>query len=525
MHNRVKLLHSVETRESWIVAGAVLVILAMSFGAPWITIVALKTIAEETGGLRSVPALASSLAWLGFGAGGIVMGYVAERTGVRWTVLLGAVMIAAGLALSSGGTPWQLYVGQGLFVGFLGIGGMNAPFYVYISRWFDRRRGSALALISSGGYFAGAIWPPVFERAIAHAGWQQTMIYYGLLEAAVIVPLALIYLRSPPDQPLPAGPIMTASASRAVLGWPPNVVFALVAMAVVFCCIPMAMPQAHLPALCSDLGILASHGAAMVSVLLGTAFVSRQFWGWVSDRIGGLETVLTGSGFQILAMIAFMLTQDEVGLFTVAAAFGLGFAGIIPAYILAIRELFPAAEAYWRIPGFLLCSGSGMAIGGWLAGALYDHFGTYAWAFGAGAAANAVNLAIVGMLPDPAPADLGLILHRAALDLEQLVEAGGRHRRLHFLLDVALADEGIDPALCQAFVGLPHRLRHRGKGRAGGGGEPEAERGEVALPQGENRRSRRRERRSSAEAASVRRWSASPRRCACIRTPCRRRPA
>ena len=92
------------------------------------------------------------------------------------------------------------------------------------------------------------------------------------------------------------------------------------------------------------------------------------------------------------------VAQDEVGLFTVAAAFGLGFAGIIPAYILAIRELFPASEAYWRIPAFLLCSGSGMAVGGWLAGVLYDHFGTYAPAFGAGVVANAVNLAIVGTL-------------------------------------------------------------------------------------------------------------------------------
>ena len=147
------------------------------------------------------------------------------------------------------------------------------------------------------------------------------------------------------------------------MGWPPNLVFGLVATAVIFCCIPMAMPQAHLPALCSDLGILASHGAAMLSVLLGTAFISRQFWGWVSDRAGGLNTVLIGSLFQIIAMTAFMLTQDEVGLFTVAAAFGLGFAGIIPAYILAIRELFPASEAYWRIPTFLLCSGSGMAMG------------------------------------------------------------------------------------------------------------------------------------------------------------------
>src|SRR5262249_10268073 len=75
-----------------------------------------------------------------------------------------------------------------------------------------------------------------------------------------------------------------------------------------------------------------------------------------------------------------------------------------------------------------------------------------------------------------------LILHRAPLDLEQAVEAGGRHRRLHLHLDVALAEEGIDPALRQALIGLPHRLHHRREGGAGGGGEPEAERGEVALP-------------------------------------------
>ncbi len=397
MHEQIKL-HSVETKSSWIVATVVLVILAVSFGAPWVTIVALKLIAADTGGLRSVPALASALAWLGFGTGGIVMGAIAERVGVRWTVLFGAVMICVGLALSTGGEKWQLYLGQGLFMGFLGIGGMNAPFYIYISRWFDRRRGSALALISSGGYMAGAIWPPIFERAIAYAGWRQTMLAYGIFAAAVIIPLAAIFLRQPPEAPLPSGALGAASTPNTVLGWPPNLVFVLVAMAVIFCCIPMAMPQAHLPALCTDLGILASHGAAMLSVLLGAAFISRQVWGWVSDRIGGLKTVLIGSVFQFLAMTAFMLTQDEVGLFTVAAGFGLGFAGIIPAYILAIRELFPASEAYWRIPGFLLCSGTGMALGGWLAGLLYDHFGFYAPAFAAGVAANAVNLAIIGTL-------------------------------------------------------------------------------------------------------------------------------
>jgi MFS family permease len=175
-------------------------------------------------------------------------------------------------------------------------------------------------------------------------------------------------------------------------------VFAMMCGAAVLCCIPMAMPQGHLVAFCSDLGIARSAGALMLSVLLGTAFLSRQIWGAISDRIGGLATVLIGSAWQCAAMTSFLLTQDEVGLFTVAAAFGLGFSGIIPAYVLALRELFPASEASWRIPTLLLFSGFGMAAGGWLAGLLYDHFGYYAPAFAAGIGSNVLNLMVVGLL-------------------------------------------------------------------------------------------------------------------------------
>jgi hypothetical protein len=91
------------------------------------------------------------------------------------------------------------------------------------------------------------------------------------------------------------------------------------------CCVPMAMPQSHLVAFCSDVGIPASQGAVMLSVLLGCAFISRQFWGVVADRIGGLRTILAGSACQITAMIGFLLTQNEIGLFMVSAWFGLGF--------------------------------------------------------------------------------------------------------------------------------------------------------------------------------------------------------
>jgi MFS family permease len=388
---------SIETKESWTVAGVALITMLMAFGAAWITPVALKDIAAEAGDVRSVPAFATAIAWLGSGVGGIMMGRIADRIGIRWTVICGGLMVACGLAVSTLGAPWPLWIGHGVFIGFLGLAGINAPLYIYVSRWFDRRRGSALALISSGSYLAGALWPTIFERAIAYAGWRSTMLGFAVLDVIVIVPLAALFFHDPPEVIAPAAADRSVEETR-VLGWPPNLVFGTMCVAAVLCCIPMAMPQQHLVAFCSDLGISRSVGAIMLSVLLGTAFLSRQLWGAISDRIGGLSTVLIGSAWQASALTAFLFTQNEVGLFTVASAFGLGFSGIIPAYVLALRDLFPAAQASWRIPTLLLFSGGGMALGGWMAGLLYDHFGYYAPAFAAGIGANLLNVVIVGML-------------------------------------------------------------------------------------------------------------------------------
>src|SRR3954454_4522173 len=169
---------SIETRTSWITASMSLVVLGVAFGALWIAVIALKPIASEVGGVRSIPSFATALAWFGSGLGGIGMGWFADRYGVRWTVMIGSVSVAIGLAISSLGQTWELYVGHWLFMGLLGNAGLNAPLYVYVSRWFDRRRGSALALVSSGSYLAGAVWPPILERAIAAVGWRQTMLMY-----------------------------------------------------------------------------------------------------------------------------------------------------------------------------------------------------------------------------------------------------------------------------------------------------------------------------------------------------------
>lgn len=380
------------------IATASVVLLATSFGALWIVAVGLKAVAADFDGARSVPSLASSLGWLGTAVGGVLMGRIADRYGIHWTVMFGSLSLGLGLYISTLGEAWQLYVGHGLFMGLLGNAGLNAPLYVYISRWFDRRRGSALALISSAAYIAGAFWPPIFERAIANYGWRNTMVAYGAFQLAVILPLAIAFLRPPPELPAVAGGASKEGKQPTVFGWPPNLVFAMLASAAFLCCVTMSMPQAHLVALCTDLGISASHGAAMLSLLLAAGFLSRQGWGFVSDRIGGLLTILISSTLQALAMTAFVVTQDEAGLFTVAGLFGIGFSALIPAYVLAVREYFPAHEAHWRVPTLLLLSGTGMAAGSWIAGVMYDYFGYYAPAFAAGVGFNLLNLAVIATL-------------------------------------------------------------------------------------------------------------------------------
>ena len=389
---------SIETRTSWLIATAAVVILSVSFGAPLIVVVALPSIAADLGDARAVPALASSLAYLGAGAGGVLMGWLAGRIGTRPVAVAGGAMVCAGLLLAAGGAAWQLLLGYGVLVGLLGNGALFPPMMTYVSLWFDRRRGTALALVSSGQYVAGALWPALFERSVAAFGWQRTMLGFGLLVAAVIVPLAAMVLRPPPLPPPSAGLAVGPRAGAPVLRLPPNLALLLLAVASFLCCVPMAMPAAHLVAFCSDLGIAASRGALMLSLLLATAFVARQFWGWVADRIGGLHTLLAGSAAQILGMAGFLLTQDEAGLFFVAAAYGLGFSGLVPAYVLTVRELFPAREAAWRVPSLLFLALCGMATGAWLAGFLYDRFGNYAVAWEAGIACNLANLAVLGLL-------------------------------------------------------------------------------------------------------------------------------
>ncbi len=399
---------SVESGRSWVAAAATLAILSLSYGAPLIVVVDLARIQATLHTDRSTVALASALVWLGTGLGGVAMGRLADRIGMRTIAAFGVMMMAGGLALSATGSVAALLVGHGLMMGLLGNGALYPPLVVYVSRWFDRRRGTAIALISSGLYVAGVLWPGPFERASAAIGWQGTMLAYAGFLLAVGLPLALFLLR-PAPQPASASQATARTGTRqeagaaagervGVPGLSGHRVQGILCVASFICCVAMAIPSAQLVAFAGSIGIPAGEGAAMLSLMLGTAFAGRQLWGLLAERIGGLPTLLCSEICQATAMALFAVTRNETALFVLAAAYGLGFAGIIPSYVLVVRELFPFAEAATRIPLVLFTSMLGMAFGSWFAGVLFDRFGSYTPAFANGVLFNLANVALVGFL-------------------------------------------------------------------------------------------------------------------------------
>jgi MFS family permease len=178
------------------------------------------------------------------------------------------------------------------------------------------------------------------------------------------------------------------------LGLAPNTLMTLLIVAGIGCCVAMSMPQVHIVAYCGDLGYGAARGAEMLSIMLAFGIVSRLLSGWICDRIGGLRTLLLGSFLQGVALLLFLPFDGLVSLYVVSAMFGLFQGGIVPSYAIIVREYFAPREAGIRTGIVLMATLLGMAIGGWISGAIFDITGSYQAAFINGIAFNLLNLTI-----------------------------------------------------------------------------------------------------------------------------------
>jgi MFS family permease len=259
-----------------------------------------------------------------------------------------------------------------------------------------------LSICATGNYFAGALWPPVINYFMQFYGWRATMIGMGIFLMIVMLPLAFLFRRPAPLARETPASMAAARADDARMARPfglsPNMAQILIAVAGVACCVAMSMPQVHIVAYCSDLGYGVARGAEMLSIMMAFGIVSRLVSGYISDKIGGLKTLLIGSFLQGVALALYVIFDGLTSLYVVSALFGLFQGGIVPSYALIVREYFPAREAATRVSIALTATMLGMALGGWLTGVIFDWTGSYDIAFLNGLAWNFLNLSIAVFL-------------------------------------------------------------------------------------------------------------------------------
>jgi MFS family permease len=388
---------SIETSYSWIRLAVSITLSTLGCVGLWSLAVALPAVQADFNVQRAGASLPYALTMIGFMIGGIAVGRFADRFGILPPFAGGTILMCLGYILTTFAPTLPVFaVVSGVTIG-LGSAASFAPLVADASLWFDRHRGLAISLATIGSSLSGVVWPPIIQHFIAGVGWRQTHIGIGIFCLATMLPLALVLRRRPVFHKPAVEAASTGNANQGIgpgIGFSPNVTHALLTLAGLCCCVAMAMPQVHLVAYCGDLGYGPARGAEMLAVMLGFGVVSRLIFGWVLNRIGGLPTLLLGSSMQTIALTLYLPFDGLVSLYVVSAVFGLAQGGLVPSYAVIIRELFPAREAGLRVSLAISTTLAGMALGGWLAGAIYDWTGSYAAALINGIAWNLVTTAI-----------------------------------------------------------------------------------------------------------------------------------
>ena len=382
-----------DSRYSWLRLVITMAVAVVANAGMWAIVVIMPAVEAEFGTTRAGTSLPYTLNMIGFALGNFAIGRAVDRFGVTLSLILAALGIVGGmmLAILSGSIPMlslaQLIIGFAAAVGF-------GPLIADISHWFVRRRGIAVALVASGNYLSGAIWPTLLADVLQDSGWRAVYTVMAVVTFVVVIPLALL-LRRGVTEDTKTSAQMVSSINAKSAGLSPRALAWLLGVAGIGCCVAMSMPQVHIVALCVDRGYGPAVGAEMLSLMLLGGVGSRIVSGLVADRLGGVRTLLVGSVLQTIALALYLPAGGMTSLYLVSLVFGLSQGGIVPSYALIVREYMPAREAGARVGFVLMATILGTALGGWVSGQIYDMTGSYHWAFVNGIVWNGLNVGIM----------------------------------------------------------------------------------------------------------------------------------
>ena len=176
-----------------------LAIMTIAAAGMYVVPVVLPAVQAEFGVARADASIPYTLLMVGFGLGGVLMGRLADRFGVRVPLLIGSVGLGLGFWVAGrAGSIGVFALAHGLLVGLMGASSTFAPLIADTSLWFVKRRGIAVAICASGNYLGGAIWPPIVQHFVATVGWRHTYLGLALFCGVAMGGLALLMGRRPP---------------------------------------------------------------------------------------------------------------------------------------------------------------------------------------------------------------------------------------------------------------------------------------------------------------------------------------
>ena len=395
---------------AWIIlfAACVLGIVARADSASFAVFV--DPLVERFGWKRGEISLAYALAFIAGLPAVVVMGWLGDRLGAR-TLMLGASLLISGGTWMMGRISelWQFYVLYGLFVGSMGHAAFTVLLPVIVTRWFHKHMGLALGIYWAALGAGPMIFAPLFRWLIETRGWEQTFTIVGAgLGVVLLIFSSLIHSRPrdkgvPPygakdaGEETPARTTVPSARMMDILGQRP--VWLLMAVHHLGCA-GHAVILAHIVSMAIFRGLPGIEAAGVLSTIAGVSIFSRFGFSILTERLGG-RTVLALAVIGQSASVLLLLIADQSWMFYLfALIFGICYGGEMVGFPIINRQLFGAKAPLSSIYAFqTIGAATGMALGGWLGGVLFDATGSYNVAIIVSATVSFIGLPLALWLP------------------------------------------------------------------------------------------------------------------------------
>ena len=385
-----------DSQQAWFRLAIIFTMSVIGTAGMWSVVIILPNIQNEFTLDRAASTYPYVATMFGYGFGNVIIGRMLDKIGIKKPIIFALSLLVTSYVLSffAKNVFWLSTIQ--FFLGF-SAAAFFGPMMADISNYFYRRKGLAVSLVASGQHLCGAIWPFVIKDFIIEGDWRNAHLFIALV-CSILIPILFYFLGNKVPKMNNEQKLTTQDEdinSKVNLSISNRQIQILLMIAGVLCCVAMSMPQVHIVPLCIDNGYGLAVGTEILSFMLFAAVASRVIFGFLSDKIGPIQTLILGSSLQAISLTMFLPFNSQLSLYIVAICFGLSQGGIVPIYAVIISKFLPSNEVAERVGWLIFATIIGMSLGGWLSGEIYDFTNSYRLAFINGIFWNIINLCIM----------------------------------------------------------------------------------------------------------------------------------